>query len=156
MWTETVGDWLVGPHVLPRRLTGNHYRDVLLYYLPNLLEIVSLAFWARMPTCMMLLWYILGVLCEIFSITPIMANGWVEEGPLHGLHAREIWILWMFACGTPKSRCVCNSCWQRRSASPSHCGYLSDCWHLPQYLWTNVAAREEKCLDMRWNTCRIF
>jgi hypothetical protein len=43
-----VGDILSGPHVLPRRLTGNHYRDFLLHDLPKLPEDVSLAVRARM------------------------------------------------------------------------------------------------------------
>jgi hypothetical protein len=34
--------------------------------------------------------HILAVLCEMFSITPIVTDGWVEEEPLHGLHARLI------------------------------------------------------------------
>jgi hypothetical protein len=41
--TVIVGDCLVGPHVLPRRLTGNRFRDDL----PNLLEDVPLAVRAR-------------------------------------------------------------------------------------------------------------
>jgi hypothetical protein len=34
--------------------------------------------------------HILAVLGEMFSITPIMTEGYVEEEPLHGLHARQI------------------------------------------------------------------
>jgi hypothetical protein len=37
-----VGDCLVGPHVLPHRFTGNHYRDFLSHDLPKLLEAVPL------------------------------------------------------------------------------------------------------------------
>jgi hypothetical protein len=47
VWAGIVGDWLVGPLVLPHRLTGNHYRDFLLYDLPKLLEDVPLAVRAR-------------------------------------------------------------------------------------------------------------
>jgi hypothetical protein len=43
VWAGTVGDYLVSPHVLPHRLTGNHYRDLLM-----LLEYVPLAVRARM------------------------------------------------------------------------------------------------------------
>jgi hypothetical protein len=39
---------LVGPHVLPHLLSGNHYRDSLLHDLPKLLEDVPLAVRARM------------------------------------------------------------------------------------------------------------
>jgi hypothetical protein len=42
------GQGLLGPHVLPHRLTGNHYRDFLLHDLPKLLEDVPLAVRARM------------------------------------------------------------------------------------------------------------
>jgi hypothetical protein len=38
-------------------------------------------------TCVMVLRHILAVLCEMFSVTPIMADGEVQEDPLHGLHA---------------------------------------------------------------------
>jgi hypothetical protein len=42
---------------------------------------------------MMVIRNVLTVLCEIFSITAIMTNGQVEEDPLHGLNARQIWAL---------------------------------------------------------------
>jgi hypothetical protein len=42
-----VGDCLIGPHILPHRLTGNHYRDFLLHDLPKLLGDVPLAVRAR-------------------------------------------------------------------------------------------------------------
>jgi hypothetical protein len=48
VWAGIVGDCLVGPHVLPHRLTGTHYRDFLLHDLPKLLEDVPLAVRARM------------------------------------------------------------------------------------------------------------
>jgi hypothetical protein len=41
-------------------------------------------------TRVMVLRYILAVLREMFSVTPVMPDGWVEEDPLHGLHARQI------------------------------------------------------------------
>jgi hypothetical protein len=47
----------------------------------------------------MVLRHILGLLWEMFSVTPIMTDGQVEEDPLHGLHARQIWILWIFTSG---------------------------------------------------------
>jgi hypothetical protein len=45
------GEYLVGPHVWPHRLTGNHCWDFLLYDLPRLLEDVPLTVRARM-------WYV--------------------------------------------------------------------------------------------------
>jgi hypothetical protein len=41
-------------------------------------------------TCKMVLRHILAVLCEMLSLTPIMADGKAEEDPLHSLHARQI------------------------------------------------------------------
>jgi hypothetical protein len=32
----------------------------------------------------MVLRHILAVLCEVFSITCIMTEGWIEQDPLHG------------------------------------------------------------------------
>jgi hypothetical protein len=51
MWAGIVGDCLIGPHNLPHRHTGNHYRDFLSHDLPKQLEDVSLALRARM-------WYV--------------------------------------------------------------------------------------------------
>jgi hypothetical protein len=48
VWAGIAGDCLVGPHVLPHRLTGNHYLDFLLHDLPKLLEDVPLAVRAEM------------------------------------------------------------------------------------------------------------
>jgi hypothetical protein len=41
----------------------------------------------------------LFVLCEMFSMTAIMTDGWVEENPMHGHQARQISILWIFTRG---------------------------------------------------------
>jgi hypothetical protein len=97
VWTGIVGDCLVGPHGLPHRLTDNHYRDFLLHDLPKLLEDVPLAARARM-------WCMYGGALAHFSravrdVVNIMTDGYVEEDPLHGLHARQIWTLWIFTCG---------------------------------------------------------
>lgn len=51
MWAAIVGNCLVGSHVFPHQLTGNHCQYFLSYDLPKLLEDVSLAVRARM-------WYI--------------------------------------------------------------------------------------------------
>jgi hypothetical protein len=65
---------LVVPHVFPHRLTGNHYRDILLHDLPKLLEDVTLAVTARM-------WYMhdgappqSSRAIETFSIAPVMTD----------------------------------------------------------------------------------
>jgi hypothetical protein len=42
---------------------------------------------------------ILAVLCEMFSITLIITGGFIEEVPLHGLHARQTSVLWVFTDG---------------------------------------------------------
>jgi hypothetical protein len=43
-----VGDCLLGPHVLPHKFRGNHYRDFLLHNQPKLLEDVPPSVRARM------------------------------------------------------------------------------------------------------------
>jgi hypothetical protein len=48
VWAGIPGNCLVGPHVLPHRLTGNHYRDFLLHDLPQLLGDLPLTVRARM------------------------------------------------------------------------------------------------------------
>jgi hypothetical protein len=48
VWAGIVDGCLVGPHVLPHLLTGNHYRDFLLHDLPKLLEDEPLAVRPRM------------------------------------------------------------------------------------------------------------
>jgi hypothetical protein len=52
--------------------TGNHYRDFLLHDLSKLLEGVPLAE-RECGACKMVL------LCELLTVTPIMADGQVEE-----------------------------------------------------------------------------
>jgi hypothetical protein len=47
VWARTVGDCLVGQHVLPHRLTGNHYRDFFQRDLPKLLGEVPLTVGTR-------------------------------------------------------------------------------------------------------------
>jgi hypothetical protein len=84
MWAVIVGDCLVGLHILAHRLTGNHCRGFLLQDLPKLLEGVPPSVRTRMCKCMMVLRYILALLGEIFSMTPITTDGEVEEDPLHG------------------------------------------------------------------------
>jgi hypothetical protein len=48
---------------------------------------------------MMVLRHILAALCEMFSVTRNMTGVEVEVDPLHGPHARQIWILWISTCG---------------------------------------------------------
>jgi hypothetical protein len=63
VWAGVVGDRLVGPHVLPRQLTGNHYLDFLSHELPKLLEDVPLAAEHDCGTCIAVLRHIVrGVL----------------------------------------------------------------------------------------------
>jgi hypothetical protein len=44
-------------------------------------------------TGVMLLRHILTSLCEVFSVTPTMTAGYVEEDLLHGFHESQICIL---------------------------------------------------------------
>jgi hypothetical protein len=79
---------LVGPHVFPHRLAGNHYRYFLLHDLPKLLEDVPLAVRARV-------WYMRdGAPAHsrraVRDVLTILTDRSVEEDPLHGLHARQI------------------------------------------------------------------
>jgi hypothetical protein len=60
MWARTDGDLMVGLHVLPHRLAGNHYQDFLLHVLLKLLEDVPLAVRARM-------WYMHDGVSAYFS-----------------------------------------------------------------------------------------
>ncbi|KAJ8954712.1 hypothetical protein NQ318_011405 [Aromia moschata] len=48
VWCGIVGDVLLGPHILPDRLTGNGYLNFLQHVLPNLLEEVPLGILRQM------------------------------------------------------------------------------------------------------------
>jgi hypothetical protein len=74
VWAGNVGDCLIGPRVLPHRLTASHYRDFLLHYLSELLEDVPLAVRARM-------WYMHdGVLAHLSrAVRDILNNTYHEE-----------------------------------------------------------------------------
>jgi hypothetical protein len=107
-------------------------------------------------TCMMVLQHILAVLCEMFSIEPILTNGQVQD-PSHGLHACQISILYrVLPVGTPKKPCVCSSCWQWRGTSPLHCGCLSDYLQLHQHLWLDAVVHNETCCGMHLISWRTF
>jgi hypothetical protein len=75
VWAGTVGDCLVDLHVLPHRLTGNHYWDFILCDLPKSLKTYHWQSKHKCGTFMIVLWHILAVLCEMFSVTPILTNG---------------------------------------------------------------------------------
>jgi hypothetical protein len=104
-----VGDCLVGPHDLPHRPTGNHYRDFLLRGLPKLLEDVPLAVSARMR--------------YMHNSVPCCASchgQWIGRGgPTLQARFESTGFL---PLGAPKHPCVCSSSWQRRGTS-SHCGW---------------------------------
>jgi hypothetical protein len=99
-----VNDCLVGPHVFPRRLTGNHYRDFLLHDLLKLLEDVPLARTSYM------LRHILAMLCEMLAINTYHDRCAVEEVLLHGLHARRFEFSGFLLVGTLKNPNICSSC----------------------------------------------
>jgi hypothetical protein len=88
--------WWLGPHVLPHRLTSNHYRDFFLHHLPELLGSVPLAVRARV-------WCMHDCAPAHFSraVRDILSNTYLDRwivrgGPTSWLHARKIWILHIF------------------------------------------------------------
>jgi hypothetical protein len=86
-----VNDCLVGPHVSPHQLTGNHCREFLLHDLSKLLEDVPVAVNEyECGTCMVELWHILAALGEMFSITLVTTDERVQEDPLYGFHSQQI------------------------------------------------------------------
>jgi hypothetical protein len=66
VWVRTVGDCLVGLHILPHQLTGNQYRDFLLHDLPKLPEDVPLAE-HKCGTRMMVVWHISSILRDVVN-----------------------------------------------------------------------------------------
>jgi hypothetical protein len=85
-------------------------------------------------TCLMVLRHILAMLCEMFSVIPIMTHGEVEEDPLHCLYLARFESFWFLPLGTPKVLCVGSSCWQWRGTAPLHRGCLSDYPQLPWHV----------------------
>jgi hypothetical protein len=153
MLAGIVRDWLVGPHVVPHRLTGSHYQDFLSHDLPKLLQVVPVAVKARM-------WYIHDGAPAHFSrvVRDILNNtyhdrwicrggptAWPPRTP--GLHPVDL-----LPVRTPKTPCLCSSCWQQRIISPSHCGCPSDYPQLPWHPWTvrrSVMVRVEESIKSR-------
>jgi hypothetical protein len=62
-------DCWVGPHVLPLRLTGNHYRDFFYMLCQSYRKMYHWQPQHECGTCMMVLRHIWAVLCEMFSVT---------------------------------------------------------------------------------------
>jgi hypothetical protein len=115
----------------PHQLAGNCYGDLFLYDLPKLLVGVPLenvvpAWWCSSTF----------VLCDVFSITPIVTHGQAEEESLHGLQAPLDFYLW----GHQNPLCM-----QLLLTMKRHHGCLSDYLQVPQYLWMNVAVM---CTDL--------
>jgi hypothetical protein len=146
VWAGIVGDYMVCPHVLPHRHTGNHYRDFLLHDLPKLMVIVTLALTAVM-------WYMHNGAPEHFSraVWDVYNNTyrgrWIGRGRPNAWPPRSPGFesSGCLPVGTPINPCVCSSYWQRRGISPSHCGCLPDPPHLLRHLWTDVTVHGETC-----------
>jgi hypothetical protein len=99
MWAGTVGDCLIGQFFCHIGLQATT-TEILSYMICQ--SCWKMYHWEseqKCGTCAMVLRHILAVLCEMFSVTRIMTDGYVEEDPLHGLHARRTSILWIFTCG---------------------------------------------------------
>jgi hypothetical protein len=84
---KAVADYLVGSHVLPCRLTGNHCRNFPLHDVPKVREVVPLTVRSRM-------WSMHDGAPALFirAVRNVLSNTYHddEEDPLHGLHTRQI------------------------------------------------------------------
>jgi hypothetical protein len=67
------------------------------------------------------MWYMQDGAQAHFSLTvrDVLSNTCYDwwtcgGGPLHGLHARQICILWSLTSGNFWNPCICSSCWQQR------------------------------------------
>jgi hypothetical protein len=69
VWTGTVGDCSVDPHVMPHRLTGSHSRYVYMIC-QSCWKMCHWQWEHEYGTC---------VMCEVFRITAIMTDGSVQE-----------------------------------------------------------------------------
>ncbi|KAJ8950562.1 hypothetical protein NQ318_015695 [Aromia moschata] len=83
VWCGIVGDVLIGPHILPDRLTGNGYLNFLQHVLPNLLEEVPLGILRQM-------WYLHDGAPQHFArqvrdfLNVEYPNRWIgRNGPIH-------------------------------------------------------------------------
>ncbi|KAJ8936816.1 hypothetical protein NQ318_015283 [Aromia moschata] len=83
VWCGIVGDVLIGPHILPDRLTGNGYLNFLQQVLPNLLEEVPLGILRQM-------WYLHDGTPPHFArqvrdfLNVEYPNRWIcRNGPIH-------------------------------------------------------------------------
>jgi hypothetical protein len=126
VWAGIAGDFSVGPHVLPHRLTGNHYRDFSFMIWQSYWKLYHCQSEHECGTCMMVLRHILAALCEMFSVTIIMTDGWMD-----GTHCVASTLATFepsthLPVGNTQNSCVWISFWQRRGISPSQCGCLSD------------------------------
>jgi hypothetical protein len=102
---------LIGPHVFPHRLSGNHYEDFLLHDLSKLLEDVPLAVRTRM-WCMhdgapahfsRAVRDVLNNTCHDRWIGRVRPSAWPPSSP-------DLNPLNLLPVGTPKHLCVCSSC----------------------------------------------
>jgi hypothetical protein len=97
VWEGLIGDVLVGPHELPRRLTERRDRNFLENDLAQLLEEVPL-------TTRQHMWFLhdgaLQINCSRTPQTTLSHTDGLDELDLwHGLCVRQILILLIFICG---------------------------------------------------------
>jgi hypothetical protein len=147
MWTPAaVQHWCVaGPHVLPHQLTG---KPLLRFPLTRSAQDAGRSI--TCGTCMLVLQHILAALCEMFSITHMYHNRWIDKaGPTVSPPLPDLNPLNFYLWGTPKNPSACSSCWQRRGTSLSHCGCLSDYPQIIQHLWMQQSMKRcvEACTD---------
>jgi hypothetical protein len=106
LWAGIFGDILIGPHVLPHRLTGKHDQYYLLPDLSKLLEDVPLAVRERM-------WYMhegAPAHCSR-AVRDILNNTYHDRWVGRGGSTASITSL---PVGAPENPCVCSSRWQRK------------------------------------------
>jgi hypothetical protein len=75
VWAGIVDDCLVGPHILPPRLTRNHCQDFLLHDLPNYWKMYHWQTGYECGTCVLVLRHTSAMLREMCSVTRIMTDG---------------------------------------------------------------------------------
>jgi hypothetical protein len=84
VWAGLIGDVLVGPHVLPRRLTGPRYRNVLENDLAQPLEEDPLTILQRM-------WFLHDGAPTHFSSALLLENTSTTLSSTDGLDELDLW-----------------------------------------------------------------
>jgi hypothetical protein len=137
IWAGIVADCLLGPYVLPDRLTGQNYRDFLRTTLPDYFEDMPLASHRQ-------LYFMHDGASSHFSLSAHRhlnahyPGCWIGRGGSFAWPpcSADLILLDFLLLGTREVCHLFDCCWWYTNSPCAHCGSLSDSTHYTRHFWS--------------------